>query len=265
MTLDLLAFGAHPDDVELSCGGWLILAGRRGQRTGVVDLTRGELATNGTPEERDREAADAAAALGLAVRENLRLPDGGLRAEDPEQLAALVGAIRRHRPALLLAPWTEARHPDHAAAGALATKAVFFAGLRRYRPDLGEPWRPLRRLAYPERHDAPATFVVDTSEVHEQKLVALACHGSQFTRPVRPLTPTLSPDAVERGTGDSGGADTILTRPLGLDAFVVRDRYWGATIGVTHGEPYLLEGPVPIADPVAHFAAHPAVPVLVPR
>lgn len=242
MTLDLLAFGAHPDDVELCCGGWLLLAADRGQRTGVVDLTRGELATNGTPEIRDQEAAAAADALGLAVRENLRLPDGGLLADDPLQLAALVGAIRRHRPDLALAPWTEARHPDHTATGHLAKKAVFFAGLRKYRPDLGEPFRPRRLLAYPERHDGDPELVVDVSAVHDRKLAAVACHRSQF-----------------------GGDPTILTRSLGLGAFEVRDRYWGATVGVAHGEPYLLGGPVPVADPVAHFAAHPAVPVWVAR
>jgi N-acetylglucosamine malate deacetylase 1 len=249
MTLDLLALGAHPDDVELCCGGWLALASERGQRVGVVDLTRGELATNGTPDVRSEEAAAAAAALGLALRENLGLPDGGLTAEDPDQLAAVVAALRRHRPGLALAPWTEARHPDHAAAAHLANKAMFFAGLRRYRPDLGAPWRPARLLAYPERHDGRPDVVVDVSAVYERKLAAIACHRSQF------------------GAAPSGGerTATILSGSLGLEAFAVRDRYWGASIGVTHGEPYLLGAPVPISDPVAHFAAHPAVPVLVPR
>ena len=242
MTLDLLVFGAHPDDVEICCGGWIVLASDRGQRVGVVDLTRGERATNGTPELRDAEAAAAAEVLGLAVRENLRLPDGGLLADDETQLAAVVGALRRHRPELALAPWTEARHPDHAATGRLAEKALFFAGLRSWRPELGAPFRPRRLLAYAERHDTTPDLVVDTSAVQERKNAAVACHRSQF-----------------------GGDATILTRPLGLEAFAVRDRYWGATIGVTHGEPYLLGAPVPIADPIAHFAAHPAVPVLVPR
>lgn len=245
MNLDLLAFGAHPDDVELCCGGWLALGASRGQRVGVADLTRGELGTNGTPELRAEEAAAAAAVLGLTVRENLGLPDGGLLADDAEQLAALVGALRRHRPRLAVAPWTEARHPDHAAAGHLARKAVFFAGLRKYRPDLGEPFRPLRLLAYPERHDGPADLVVDVGAVYERKLAAIACHASQV--------------------GRASEVETILTGSLGLEAFAVRDRYWGATIGVAHGEPYLVDGPLPVGDPVAHFAAHPATPVLVRR
>jgi bacillithiol biosynthesis deacetylase BshB1 len=238
----VLALGAHPDDVELCCGGWLLLAEQRGQRVVVVDLTRGELATNGTVEERAAEAQAAAAVLGLALRENLGLPDGGLRADDEEQLAAVVGALRRHRPQLLLAPCLEARHPDHAAAGLLAQRATFFAGLRRYRPELGAPHRPLRLLSYPERHDVRADLVVDVSAVYERKLAAVRCHRSQF-----------------------GGEQTLLVQPLGLEAFTVRDRYWGASIGVSHGEPYVLGAPVPISDPVAHFAAHPAAPVLVPR
>lgn len=242
MTLDLLAFGAHPDDVELSCGGWLAACADRGQRAGVVDLTRGELATNGVPEVRAAEAAAAAAVLGLHHRENLGLPDGGLRADDPEHLAAVVGAIRRLRPALALAPWTEARHPDHVATGELVRRAAFFAGLRRYRPDLGDPFRPTRLLAYPERYEVKAELVVDISAWHERKLAAIRCHASQFA-----------------------GDPTVLTTPLGVEAFAIRDRYWGAAIGVTHGEPYLLGAPVPLADPVAHFAAFPAAPVLVPR
>lgn len=243
MSLHLLAFGPHPDDVELSCGGWLALASGRGQAVGVVDLTAGELATNGTVEVRASEAAAAAQILGVTVRENLGLPDGDLCADDPEQLAAIVGAIRRHRPQLALAPVPDERHPDHVAAGRLVEKAMFFAGVAKYRPDLGERFRPQRLIGYPQRHEVSANFVVDVSAVYDTKLAAIGCHESQF----------------------GGGEQTLINRPLALEAFAVRDRYWGATIGVTHGEPYRLGAPMPLADPVAHFAAHPAVPVLVPR
>jgi bacillithiol biosynthesis deacetylase BshB1 len=180
--------------------------------------------------------------LGLAVRENLGLPDGGLRADDPEQLAAVVAAVRRHQPALVIAPFPEDRHPDHVATGILVQRAMFFAGLRKYRPDLGEPFRPSRLMTYPERQEVRPDLVVDVSDVYERKLAAVRCHASQL-----------------------GGGATPLTQPLGLEAFTVRDRYWGATIGVRYGEPYRLGAPVPVADPVAHFAAHPAPPVLVPR
>jgi bacillithiol biosynthesis deacetylase BshB1 len=240
--IDLLAIGAHPDDVELSCGGWLALAGQRGQTAVVLDLSRGELATNGTVELRAREAAAAAEILGLADRRNLGLPDGGIRAHDDAQVDALVGQIRDLRPGLLLAPHTEARHPDHAEAGALCRRAVFLAGLRQHRPDLGAPWRPRRILHYPQRHEVRPELVVDISSVVDVKARAVAAHESQF----------------------GAGAATLINRPLGLSAWDVRDRYWGASIGVAHGEPYLLGSPVPVSDPVAHFDEHDEVPVLVP-
>lgn len=240
--IDLLAMGPHPDDVELSCGGWIAAATGRGQAVAIVDLTRGELATNGTIEARTREAEAAAKALGVRLRENLALPDGGLSAENTTQRDAIVSVIRRHRPTLLLAPWIEARHPDHAAAGRLAQVAYFFAGLRKHRPDLGEPWRPTRLIHYPQRHEIRPDFVVDISAHVAIKHAAIACHLSQF----------------------GAGEPTMINRPLGLRALATRDAYWGASIGVEAGEPYLLGAPLPVADPVAHFEAHPAVPVLVP-
>lgn len=243
MTVDLLAFGAHPDDLELCCGGWLALAARRGQAVGLVDLTAGELATNGTVGERAREAAAAAEVLGAAFRDNLGLPDGGVDDSDDGQLAAVVGALRRRRPKLVLAPPVEARHPDHAAAGRLLRRAVFFAGVGGYRPDLGDRWRPLRLVVAPERHDLGADFVVDVGDVYEVKRAAIACHASQV----------------------GGGRATLVNDPVGLGAFEARDRFWGATIGVAYGEPYLIGAPVPLSDPLAHFAAHPAPPALVPR
>lgn len=240
-SLDLLAFGAHPDDVELSCGGLIALSTTRGHRVCIVDLTRGERATNGTVEGRHGEAQAAAQVLG-ATRETLDLPDGGLDPQSESQLGAVVAVLRRLTPRLVLAPWREARHPDHAAASALIERACFLAGLRRFRPDLGLPKRPDRLIFYPERIEAKPSFVVDTSAVQAQKAAALACHASQF----------------------GGTQPTLLTQPLGLAAFEVRDRYWGATIGTTHGEPYVLPATLPIADPIAHFQAHPQAPVLWP-
>lgn len=241
--LHLLALGPHPDDVELSCGGWLARAATEGHRVGIVDLTQGELATNGTVEVRAAEAAEAARLLGVAQRVNLGLGDGALRADDDDQLAAIVGVIRATRPGLLLAPHREARHPDHRAAGSLATAAHFWAGVRRFRPDLGDAFRPARLLHYPQRHELRPDFVVDVSDVYDTKRAAVAAHASQF------------------GDGDP----TLINQPLGVQAFEVRDRYWGATIGVAHGEPYLLGAPVPLSDPIAHFLDHPSSPVLVPR
>ncbi len=240
--IDLLAVGAHPDDVELSCGGWLALAAQRGQAVVLLDLTRGELATNGTVELRAAEAAEAARILGVSERRNLALPDGTIRETDDAQVDALVAQLRDLRPALLLAPHTEARHPDHSEAGALCRRAAFLAGLRQHRPDLGAPHRPRRILHYPQRHEVRPDLVVDISSVADVKARAVAAHVSQFGE----------------------GEPTLINRPIGLSAIDARDRYWGASIGVAHGEPYLLGAPVPVKDPMAHFAEHDELPVLVP-
>ena len=128
--IDVLAFGPHPDDVEIFCGGVLITLADLGYRTGILDLTRGELASQGTVDERAREAEEAAKVMGLAIRENLGLPDGFIdQGANSPHLPLAVEAIRRHRPELLLVPWIEERHPDHVAASGLMTRALFFAGL----------------------------------------------------------------------------------------------------------------------------------------
>jgi bacillithiol biosynthesis deacetylase BshB1 len=254
----LLAFGAHPDDLELSCGGLLALTAQRGHAVVLVDLSRGECASNGTPELRAVEAEAAAKVLGATARENLDLPDGGLRAGDPEQLAALVQRIRRWCPGVVLGPWPDDRHPDHQATGALVEQAVFLAGLAKFRPDLGRSHRTARLLFYAGRHGMAPSFVVDVTAVYPQKQSAIACHRSQFGA-------ALGGDAE---TGQAAirdvSAPTLINAPLGLAAFEVRDRYWGAGAGVAFGEPFRVRGELLIADPVAHLAASPP-PVLAPR
>lgn len=240
--IDILALGAHADDVEFSCGGWLALATARNQLVGIVDFTRGELATNGTPAIRAQEAAAAAAELGVAFRDNLGLPDGGLQADNTEQLAAVVAAIRQHRPTLLLAPNATARHPDHTATAILSERAVFFAGVKNFRPDLGAAFQPLRLIVYPQRRELRPSFVVDITPVIEIKARAIACYRSQIGE----------------------GLPTLVNHPLGSSAFDKRDQYWGATIGVGHGEPYLISGPLPMSDPLVHFQAHADRPALYP-
>jgi len=238
--VDVLAFGPHPDDVELFCGGTMIRLAELGYTTGIVDLTRGEQASHGTPDERAREAAAAAALLGLAFRDNLGLPDTGL-APTPEQLASVVGVLRRRRPELVLAPWIEDRHPDHAAAGALVARAVFFAGVRRFAPDTGERFVPRQLLYYAMRARLTPSFIVDTSAVAAQKARAIACYASQVSR---------------RGTG--GDADpTLISSPRATLAIDARDRYYGSMIGTSHGEP-LRSPTVPgLVDPVRQFRDNP--------
>ncbi|HET7506381.1 MAG TPA: bacillithiol biosynthesis deacetylase BshB1 [Kofleriaceae bacterium] len=238
--VDVLAFGPHPDDVELFCGGTVIRLGELGYSTAVVDLTRGELASHGTLEERARETEAASAELGLAFRDNLGLPDTGL-APTPDQLAAVVGALRRWRPELVLAPWIEDRHPDHAAAGQLVARAVFLAGVRKFAPDRGERFVPRQLLHYAMRHRMTPSFIVDTSAAAARKARAIACYASQVTR---------------RGTG--GDADpTLISSPRATEAIELRDRYYGTMIGVSHGEPVRSPGVPGLVDLVRQFRDNP--------
>lgn len=236
--VNLLAFGAHPDDVELFCGGIVIRLGELGYTTGVVDLTRGEKASHGTPEERAAETEAASAELGLAWRDNLGLPDTELAAT-PSQLTAVVAVLRRRRPELVLAPWHEDRHPDHAAASELVTRAVFFAGVARFAPETGERFVPRQLLYYAMRHRMTPSFIVDTSTVAARKARAIACYHSQITR--RP--------------GDD--APTLISAPGATDAIEARDRYYGSMIGVSHGEPLRAAMTPGLVDPVRHFRDNP--------
>ncbi len=183
--LDVLAIGAHPDDVEVGIGGFLALAARRGLRTGVLDLTAGEMGSRGTPEVRAAEAAAAAEALGLAWRGNLRLPDARLIAGVAER-EAVACRLRELRPRLLLAPWTSDPHPDHRAAGQLAIDGVFAAGVGKLAPDAPPAHRPARLLHYtladpPALAGPPGVLLIDVSDTFATKLDAVRCHASQLT------------------------------------------------------------------------------------
>lgn len=178
--VDVLAIMAHPDDVELTCGGTLAAEAERGRRVGIVDLSRGESASRGTPELRAEEAARAAAVLGVVHRENLGLPDAAI-VDTPVTRERLARVIRTLRPQVVITHALTGRHPDHVAAAQLVRNAVFIAGLRNVAPDVPahRPRKVLHCLKY--REDAPKpTFVVDVSHVFERKLAAIACYVSQF-------------------------------------------------------------------------------------
>lgn len=236
--VDVLAFGPHPDDVELFCGGTIARLGQLGHTTAVCDLTRGERASRGTLAERERETEAASAVLGLAFRDNLALPDTEV-AVTPAQLAAVVGELRRRRPELVLAPWPADRHPDHVAAGELVARAVFFAGVSKYAPETGPRFVPRQLLYYAMRHRLTPSFIVDTSAAAELKARAIACYASQVTR------------------GDGGGVPTLISAPGAIAAIDARDRYYGSMIGATHGEPLRAVATPGLVDPVAHFRANP--------
>lgn len=237
--VDVLVFGPHPDDVEIFCGGTVIRLVDLGHSVGVVDLTRGELATHGTVEQRAREAEAASRILGVKFRENLGLPDGGLDASSASQCSAIVRAIRRHRPELVLAPWIEGRHPDHAAAGELLTRAMFFAALRKFETTPPtERFAPRQLLYYQLRHRMAPSFILDTSEAAERKRKAIACYGSQFAKA-------------------PGEVPTLIGSPQAVEAIDARDRYFGSMIGATHGEALRSPNALGLVDPVAHFRQNP--------
>jgi bacillithiol biosynthesis deacetylase BshB1 len=230
--IDVLAFGPHPDDVELFCGGTLRRLADLGHRTAVVDLTRGERASAGTPEERARETEAASAVLGLAHRENLALPDTGLDAASRAQITACVEVLRRLRPELVLIPWIHERHPDHVAAAALLGKALAFAAIRKVETvPPSSRFVPRQVFHYAMRHHMTATLVVDTSAAQPKKLEAIRCYASQVTR--RP-----------------GGDATLISAPLAIDAIDARDRYYGSMIGVSHGEPLRARSVLGVVDPL---------------
>jgi len=218
--LDLLAIMAHPDDAELLCGGALLRSAERGERTGIVDLTRGEAGSSGTPELRAEEAAQAAARLRVAIRRNAGLPDAGL-CNDLESRTRVAALIRELRPRVVVTHWTEGRHPDHRVAAQLVFDACFLAGLRRFDAP-GEPHRPVKLIhATSFREDAPRpTFVVDITEQMEGKLEALACYPSQF--------------AGRAGMGEvyPGGS-----RPL-PEQVRAHAAHYGSLIRTAYGEPF---------------------------
>ncbi|MEP7382003.1 MAG: bacillithiol biosynthesis deacetylase BshB1 [Gemmatimonadota bacterium] len=220
-SLDLLAIVAHPDDAELTCGGTLIKAARAGRRTGIIDLSAGEMGSRGSAAIRASEAAAANAILGVSSRETLALPDSGI-VNTPETRVALARALRRLRPQVVIAPAPApyGRHPDHRAAAELIRDAVFVAGLRKLADDL-PPFRPrkvVHAIAYREDYLKP-TFVVDVSDAFEDKLAAIRCYHSQFE------------DAVQAGEVYPNG------EPL-VDIVRHQGAHYGSLIRCRYGEPY---------------------------
>ncbi|MFL5528747.1 MAG: bacillithiol biosynthesis deacetylase BshB1 [Gemmatimonadaceae bacterium] len=183
--VDILAIAAHPDDIELLCGGALIRANMLGRSTGILDLAAGELASRGTPEIRAKEAAKAAKVMGVSVRENLGLPDGGIQ-NTPETRAKVALVVRRLRPRIVMTHSLHGRHPDHPIVAQLVRDACFVAGLKKVEPQIA-PHRPLKvlhALSYREDNQKP-TFVVDISDALEKKLEAISCYQSQFGEAVQ--------------------------------------------------------------------------------
>jgi bacillithiol biosynthesis deacetylase BshB1 len=229
MQIDLLAFGPHPDDVELGMGGTLARHNAAGYRTAIIDLTRGEMGSNGTPPERIAEGDAAAAILGCEWRRNLGLPDRALDYRDPEQLRRVVTSIRDARPTVVAINWNVDRHPDHVNACRLMEEAIFSAGLRRYETEL-EAYRPTKVLYYFINDEAEPSFYVDITLYRGKKVESVFAHGSQFT---------------------AGEVETRLNRVGGVPYLVEsRDRLFGAKVGVEFAEGFVVTQPRLVADVV---------------
>lgn len=232
MKIDLMVIAAHPDDAELTSGGTLLKAASAGYRTGILDLTRGETGTRGTPEVRLREAAAAARILKVSVRRNLGLPDAHLRVCDEHKMA-VAQVIREIEPNTVILPYWEGRHPDHYAASILAYEACFIAGLKNY--DLpGRPFRPAKILYAAAYADVRPTFAVDITPFFERRRRAILAYGSQFRPPAR-----------EKKSRVPLPLDELEER-MGLQA-----RSYGRMIGVRYAEGYVVKEVMQVEDVAA--------------
>ncbi len=237
--LDLLAIAAHPDDVELACAGTMLMAKRAGKRTGILDLTRGELSTRGTLESRARETEAASKILGLDYRANLGMPDGNIELSQ-ENLRRVIIHIRKTRPTILLAPSPHERHPDHEAAAQLAHRAAFYAGLVKIetKDDDGtkqEPHRPLLVLHFMQGYSFEPKIILDVTPVFEERMKAMEAFASQFT--------------PKPGTEAAGGERmTILAMPGFVDGLRARAAHYGMMIGTRYAEPFWSHEPLGTKD-----------------
>jgi len=227
--VDIIAFGAHPDDVEIGAGGLLAKEAALGYRVGIADLTRGEMGTRGTPDVRLEEARKAAGILGAVWRMNLEMPDGNITA-DHENVMKVARVIRTYRPKVIIAPYWDDRHPDHVNTSRLVTEAHFKAGLRKLEPEL-EAFRPSIVLYYFLNRMEGLSFIVDISDYYARKQEAVNAHYSQF--------------------GDSGLKPlAVLGVKAPLQFIESRDRFQGSQIGAAYGEAFLVRTPVPVEDPL---------------
>ena len=232
MNLDLLAIAAHPDDVELTCGGTLLKAAEQGYKTGILDLTAGEMGTRGTPETRLKEAAKAARILRVTHRENLRLQDAHLEA-NKETKQAVATRIRALKPHTVILPYWDGRHPDHYTASRLGYEGCFLAGLKQLRIE-GEAFRPFKILYSTVYYrEIRPTFVVDISQHYERRYEAILAYHSQF-----------SPKAKEK----KSKVDIPLDR-LHHEVNLIA-RYYGQMVGVEYAEPFLVKEVMQVEDVV---------------
>ncbi|MEK9139018.1 MAG: bacillithiol biosynthesis deacetylase BshB1, partial [Bacteroidota bacterium] len=233
MKLDVVAFGAHPDDIELACGGTIVKLVKQGRKVGIVDLTEGELGTRGTRELRAEEAANAAKILGVESRESLGIPDGDIQ-NSTENRRKVIRVIRRYRPDILLFPYHTDRHPDHEHAHTLCREAWFYSGLEKIetldQDRKQEAFRPRCYYNYMQWFEFIPTFVVDIADEYEERMEAVRAFKSQLHGPT------------------SNDPETVLSSPEFMEMLRTRLEYYGDRIGKKHGEPFFSPSPFGISD-----------------
>lgn len=226
MKLDILAFGVHPDDVELSCAGVLLVEKNNGKQTGIIDLTAGELGTRGSAEVRQLEAADAATILGIAVRENLGMADGFFQNDEAHQ-RKVITVLRHYRPEIILCNAPQDRHPDHGRSSRLVADAAFLSGLKKIQTASNgiaqEAWRPAYVFRYIQDRMLQPDFVVDITSVFEQKIEAIKAYKTQFHN------------------SDSEEPETYISTPDFLDSVIYRHKWFGKMIGVKYAEGFISD------------------------
>lgn len=226
MKLDVLAIGVHPDDVELSCAGVLLIEKKNGKKTGIIDLTQGELGTRGTAETRRDEAEKAGTILGVDIRENLGLADGFFQ-NDRESQLKIIEAIRKYQPEIILCNAPEDRHPDHGRSAKLVSDATFLSGLVKIETKAGsliqQPWRPKYVLHYIQDRFLKPNFVIDITDVFEKKLESIRAYATQFHNP------------------GLDGPETYISTPDFLDSIIYRSKMLGKMIGVKYAEGFISE------------------------
>jgi bacillithiol biosynthesis deacetylase BshB1 len=224
MKLDILAFGSHPDDIELTCSGTLALHASRGEKIGAIDLTQGELGTRGSVEIRKAEAINSSKILNLQVRENLCMEDGFFE-HSKKNILAIAKSIRTYQPEIVLANSVNDRHPDHGRAAKLVQESCFYSGLEKIEFQETEklpPWRPKAVYHYIQSYYIKPDFIVDISDFWDTKIQSIRAFKSQFYDP------------------NSSESETYISKPGFLEFLESRARMWGHIIGVEYGEGFTV-------------------------
>lgn len=231
MKLDILIFAAHPDDAELGMGGTIAKMVAEGKSVGIIDFTEAGLSSNGTIESRKFETAEASKILNISVRENLKIPDGGVKVEAKVKSESVVKEVakllRKYKPRVVFAPYFNDRHPDHIGASKIVKEAVFFSGLKKIETELDgkkqEAYRPDKLYYYMQTYEFTPSFIVDISEHFETKMKSVRAYKSQFYNP------------------DEKGELTFISDPKFVKMLEARARYFGFQIRKEYGEPFFSE------------------------